>query len=583
MTIRVVDAASAAVAADAQLASPVLQWAADTALAAQTDCTRGAVAAWDFRYPPQLHSIPAGNDDQAAPAAEFGWYPLLWRPSARVTGLTVRVRCTTYVGPVRLGVHIQRLDDLLRAGISARLQTYDTSAGEETATMAVAGISLEPGALYAVCISAQSSLATEGIEGLYDGNHGAAGTALDGWISPGLYALNDVSRDNYWSEDGVTFAALAEDDRPYLLEIVSGSDPFTAAYDDAKVGAPVPRGRLLWRVGRAVSNLGQLDGADGSDVADVLWCWPPIEERLANSVIGSGDWIRRTPIAYVHLHSAEIVESVAPLEGYGTLLAPERRAPSAAGTAAAVYADHAVGRYARAYACAPSCDYPASQVESVLGGYVHHAGVRVPISGSWSVDGDGQLVYGMSYATLAETVVGDPSAWTVPGASIGYAHAAYRASGLIYIQASSWGGEDPLELDFTVKGTVTDLAGGDASTSVEVTVSAAPVVSYAQIHTDLVQRGHWQGFQGGSSTRDLQRHSMRGAWCNTAWRFARPAVFEIVVPDDVSPRNRDRLLLLEIKAGVAPTFGANRAYFLLDGLHVEAIPGFGDDAAVEVP
>ena len=579
MTVRVIDTACAAVSADAQLASPVLQWAADTGLAAQTDATRGAAAAWDFRYPPQLHSVPSGNDDEVAPAAELGWMILLWRPAARATSVTLRARITTAVGPCRLGVHFHRLDDLIRGGgIGAPVQTYDTSVGEETAVIAATGLSLEPGALYAVVLSCASSLDTDAVQGLYDRNHGSDATSLTGWVAPAIYADRHTGHDHYWSEDGVSFSALVEDVRPYCVEIVSGSDPFAADYAtaSAKSGGPIPRGRLLWRVGRAVSNL--ING----DTVDALWVWPPVEDRLATVSLGSGDWIRRTPLGYVQLHSVELVEGVTALPGYGTLLAPERPATSQAGQVPALYAEHALGQHARTYAIAPACDYRATQADGVAGGYDHQLGVRANMEGAYTPNVFGGLDFTGTYTTLAETVVGDPDQWETDGAT--YARAVYRVSTLLSLIAQGSGATQAIDLE--LRATITDLDGSsNPSTAVVLSVPAAPLVRYTQRHIQLTGAdAHWQCFQGSSSNRTPQRHSLRGAWCNAAWRVASPVVAELVIPDDVDPAGRQRVLILEARPATGPGFGNDtEAFFLIDGLHVEALRGFGAAAAVEVP
>lgn len=588
MTIRVVDSASAAVAADAQLASPVLQWPADTALAAQTDCTRGAVASWDYRYPPRLHSIPKGNDDEFS-TAELGWTPFLWRPARRVTSIVVRARLTCYVAPVRVGVHLLRLDDLMRGvPVGEPLQWFDTTFGsEQTAVMAVTGISLEADTTYAVILSARSATDPEGVEGLYNDNTGTPGTALNTWIAPALLADTTSPRDNYWSDDGVAFTAVAEDDRPYLVEIVSGSDPFTATYDASKAGGPLPNGRLLWRVGRAVSNIGTPPGQTGT-VWDALWVWPPLLDDPGNVSLGSGDWVRRTPLGYVDLHSVEIIEGVEALPGYGTLLAPERRTSTGAGQASAVYAEHALGQHPRVYACAPSCDYPSGQADpSALGGYDHHAGVRANVDGAWSFDGAGQLVYTGTWVDVAEVVVGHPDTWTPDGGTTELARATYRVTLLVALLADS-----PPALPSTVaaevRATVTDITGGSASATVTVDVEMV-VSSYAQLHNPALLASapynpHWIGFNGSSTNRTPQRHSLRGAWCDSAWRDAasRYTVIELVIPDDGDPTGTDRVLTVEARLGELPGFGTRQAFFLVDGLNVEALRGFGSGVGVEV-
>lgn len=540
-------------AADEQLDSAHLTYVADMGLEAQKDATRGCVATWDYRYPPRLHSIPAGSDGNADPASEMGFMIFLWRPALYADELVMRVRATGVVGTTTLHLALAPLGELVRGTIPASRASVSCATGERTVILTASDLSLNPDTVYAVLLMAESTLSSTA-EVWYDHNTGSPGTALVGWRRAGYYGERNGSggaSNTYWGTSSPTYTANAHNIEPYLIEWVTGSSPHTDTWDDSKVGPTFPVGRL----GRRISD---------SDVAltgtsyDVVYVWPPIEEDTANLLaLTATDWIRRTPLSYVSLHSVEIVETTAALAGIGTSVAPEQPASALAARGVNRFAEHVITHHAPCYAIAPTPDYSDAANPSSLG-FSRHAGVEVQLTAS--------------YQTLIAEYVGDPHRYSI--GSTDYAQATYRVTMLLSLLVLR--AEDGDTGDLLFEATITEADGSTtSSTTVTYTHPAAPVTAIPSTGAPRVSAGYWLGgYAPDVADRTPPLMSTSGTWCRRAWATARPIVVELDVPDDTSnAAGRERLLTVKVKRDDTATYPVSDAFVILDGLEISPVGG----------
>ena len=362
MIVRPIDTASAALGADAQLASAILTYAAETGRAALADCTRSCTATYDYRHPPLLHSVPAGQEEWADPDAQLGWLVYLWRAGPGADSLTVRVRCThSDVTGGTMGLHVTPLDDYYaRRVLPPAIDTDAGAAGETTVTLTATDLELVEGDLYVVAVSWASTLHSvselwfdaDTVDG---GGLPTGGSGFDDWAYDYLRSANGQT--TYWW-DGSTFAAFADATVPYLVEILEGAAYATVAWSTGKAadGKPLPNGRLAHRTGLNLARFGV--------IADFIHVFPSLEERSSlyeGTLTTANIWVRRTALSYVKVHGVEILEGVVAPSALGARLAPEQPTSIRAWRSASQYAETVVGHRSRPLAIAPTPDYSATE------------------------------------------------------------------------------------------------------------------------------------------------------------------------------------------------------------------------------
>lgn len=356
MTFRPIDSASAALAADAGLASAILTYVAESGAQTLTDCTRSCTATYDYRHPPLLHSIP-GFDSTGAidPDQQLGWIPYLWVAGPGATGVTVRVRMTRAVGSGTLGLHITDLASYVRGRrLPDAVDTDANGAGETTVTMTATYPFVE-GEAYVIAISWASTAGTA--EWWFDANTvdgGGAptgGSPWGGWYDSFIYA---DQASTYWSNGVDAPTAHADTTAPYAVEVLDGVTYDVAAWGESKASTAevLPQGRLAFRQEASFSRY--------VSAKDAIFVWPPMPDRLSDVVVGltaAQTWVRRTPLSYAKIHGVEIIETVLAPAALGTRYAPEQPASHRAGTGAGLAAAHVIGVRSRVWAIGTLPDY----------------------------------------------------------------------------------------------------------------------------------------------------------------------------------------------------------------------------------